>query len=93
MSVMSKFESKRSKTLDFIAYSIFKGFDQKSLIIRATFLPRMAINFKRNYKDIWNSAKCAIMCIIKVKEFQVCAYLRLKSVEENIKDLHQVPPE
>ena len=32
---MSKFESKRSKSLDYIAYSGFKDFDQKNFILRA----------------------------------------------------------
>ena len=49
MSVMSKFESKRSKSLDFIAYSVFKDFDQKNSILRATVHPKMPIDFERNH--------------------------------------------
>ena len=50
MSVMSKFESKRSKSLDFIVYSVFKDFDQKNSILRAIPHPKMAIDFERNHQ-------------------------------------------
>ena len=49
MCVVSKFKSKQSKSLDFIAYSVFKDFDQKNSILRATFHPKMAIDFERNH--------------------------------------------
>ena len=45
--VVSKFESKRSKSLDFIGYSVFKEFDKKNFIHRATLHPKMAIEFAK----------------------------------------------
>ena len=44
MSLVSKFDSKRSTYLDFIAYSVFKDFDQMIFILRVTRCPKMAIN-------------------------------------------------
>ena len=49
MSIVSNFEAKGSKSLDFIASSVFKNSDQKNFIPRATLHPKMAINFERNY--------------------------------------------
>ena len=49
MGVVSKFEYKRSKFLDFIAYSVFKDFEQKKFVLRATIHPKMIINFERNH--------------------------------------------
>ena len=49
MGVTLKFELKQRKSLDFIAYSVFKDFDKKNFILRATLHPKMAINFERNY--------------------------------------------
>ena len=49
MCVLSKFESKRSKSLDFTVYSIFKDFGKKNFILRAMLHTKMAINFERNH--------------------------------------------
>ena len=49
MGVVSKFESKGSKLLDFIAYSVFKDFDQKIFIRCVMLHPKIDINFERNY--------------------------------------------
>ena len=49
MGVLSKFESKQSKSLDVLAYSVFRDFDQKNFILLATLHPKMAINFEANH--------------------------------------------
>ena len=82
MDVVSKFELKRSKSLDFIAYSVLKDFDQKNSILRATLHPKMAIDFERNYLEPWNFAKMFHICIIKSQEVS-SAYLPIDSIEEN----------
>ena len=45
MVIVSKFESKGSKSLDFLAYSVFKDFDQRNFMLLATLHPKMAIDF------------------------------------------------
>ena len=59
---MSKFESKWSKSFDFITYPIFKDFDKKIVILRATLHPKMAMNFERNHLEAWNLAKMCHTC-------------------------------
>ena len=76
MGVVSKFESKRSTSLDFIGYCVFKDFDTPS----------------QNGHKVWTqpptSMKCCksmpYMYILKVNKFWVSAYLCLGSVEEII---------
>ena len=51
MGAMSKLESKQRKSLDFIVYFDFKDFDQRNSILRATFRPKMTINFERNHLE------------------------------------------
>ena len=61
MSVMLQF--------DFMAYSVFKDFDKKNFILRATLHPKMPINFERNHLEAWNFAKYAIyVYILNVKK-------------------------
>ena len=52
MGVVSKFESKQVKSLDFIAYSFFKYFDHKIFILRATLHPKVAINFECSHLEV-----------------------------------------
>ena len=49
MGAVSKFESKRTKSLDFIEYSVLKDFDQKNFILHARLHPKMAINFESKH--------------------------------------------
>ena len=51
MGIVSKFESKRSKSFDFTAYSVFEDFDKENLILPATLDPKMAINFEHNHLE------------------------------------------
>ena len=82
---VSKFESKRSKSLDSIAYSVFKDFDQKNYIFRATLHSKMAIDFEPHH--------VAYMYILKVRKCWVCVFLLLDSIEENIvSDANLNPP-
>ena len=68
MSLMSKFESKRSKSLDFIAYSVFKDFNKKIFIPRATFHPKMVIYFERKPHRSMNFFKSvSYMYMLQVK--------------------------
>ena len=42
---------KQSKSLDFMAYFVFKDFDKNNFILRATLHPKMAIKFERNHLE------------------------------------------
>ena len=69
-----------------MAYSVFKDFYKKNIILRATLYPQMAINFERNHLKAWKY-------ILKVKKFWECVKLRLESVEQNIEgDANLHPP-
>ena len=57
IGVVSKFEWKRSKSLDFIANSVFKDFEKKNLFFCATLHLKTATNFERNHPEAWNFAK------------------------------------
>ena len=85
MSVMSKFESKQSKSLDFIAYSVFKKFYLEEFY--STSNPA-----SQNGHKFWTQLSTSIefcknmpyLYILKVTKFWVCPFLRLVSIEENI---------
>ena len=75
MSVISKLESKRSKSLDCIAYSVFKDFDQKNYILRATLHPKMNIKFERKHLEAGNFVKiCYNVYIKSQKVLSVCMF-------------------
>ena len=87
LSIVSKYERKRSKTLDFIAYFILRGFDYNVLSLCATSTSKWPQIVKAaSYLEPCNFAKMCHMCIYqtKLKKLRGCVYLRHDSDEENI---------
>ena len=94
MSIVPKFEQKWIKTLDVIAHSISKGFDQKIRIFDHRATP--------NGHKFWIQAPTTMkfcqnvlyMYVLKVKKFQEWTWLRHYSVKQNIEgdaNLHHPP--
>ena len=81
MGIVSKCESKQSKSFAFITYSVFKDFDQKIFILLATLHLKMAINFERNHLKAWNFEKSAIYVYIKIQNvLSECIFTVLKKI-------------
>ena len=74
ISVVSKFEQKWIKTLDFTAHSIFKGFDLKILIFGKCAMPKWPQFLTQAPTTMNVCQNVSYMYMLKVKKFQEWTY-------------------